>query len=206
MICLQKIIRTALYALCLWGVNITSVEGSQTAAPETKQEEIAPPPPRSLDEILSQDAFKVTPAIHPEVQKTTTLLVSCIDSDLRSEVQDFMENTLRLNSDYDEFMMPGAALSYLQVAYPEWSRTLEDVIKMAKNNQGIKRVIFLDHLECQAYKLLQPSYARESHEKQLESHKKTFSEVRKKLSKAFPDLEIHTLVMDDQGTILNIKE
>jgi carbonic anhydrase len=148
----------------------------------------------------------VTPAIHPEVQKTTTLLVSCIDSDLRSEVQDFMENTLQLKDTYDEFMMPGAALSYLQVAYPEWSRTLEDVIKVAKNNQGIKRVIFLDHLECQAYKLLHPLYARESHEKQLEGHKKTFSEVRKKLSKVFPDLEIHTLVMDDQGTILNIKE
>ncbi len=204
MIYLKKITRTVLYGLCLWGASVTSVEGSQTVAPETKQEEVAPPP--SLDEILSQDTFKVTPAIHPEVQKTTTLLVSCIDSDLRSEVQDFMENTLQLKDTYDEFMMPGASLSYLQIAYPEWSRTLEDVIKMAKNNQGIKRVIFLDHLECQAYKLLQPTYARESHEKQLESHKKTFSEVRKKLSKAFPDLEIHTLVMDDQGTILNIKE
>ncbi|MBA4749277.1 MAG: hypothetical protein H2057_01515 [Alphaproteobacteria bacterium] len=204
MIYFKKITRAVLCGLYLWGVSIISVEGSQTATLETKQEEAAPAP--SLEEILSQDIFKVTPAIHPEVQKSTTLLVSCIDSDLRDEVQDFVENTLGLKSNYDEFMMPGAALSYLQIAYPEWARTLEDVIKMAKNNQGIKRVIFLDHLDCQAYKLLHPSYARESHEKQLEGHKKTFGELRKKLSKVFPDLVVYTLVMDDQGTILNIKE
>ncbi|MCE2950497.1 MAG: carbonic anhydrase [Alphaproteobacteria bacterium] len=204
MINFKNVRRSIVFSLCLWSVTLTPAQGTQTVVPEASQEEVVAMP--SLDEILSQDSFKVVPARHPEAQKTTTLLISCIDSDLRDEVQDFMENTLNLKDTYDEFMMPGASLSYLQMAYPEWSRTLEDVIKMAKNNQGISRVIFLDHLDCQAYKLLQPAYARQPQAKQLESHKRTFAQVRKKISKLFPDLKIHTLVMDSQGNILNIKE
>ena len=89
-----------------------------------------------------------------DMKKASTLLVSCIDFRLRDETSNLMENIFELSDQYDEVAIPGAALALVQQEgnLAHWGKTLIDIIEIAQQLHDIKRVIFLDHRGCGAYK------------------------------------------------------
>lgn len=134
----------------------------------------------------------------------STLLVSCVDFRLRDETIKLMENVFKLQDQYDEVVIPGATLSLVQKEHSQhahWSKTIMEVVGLLKKLHNIKRVIFLDHLGCGAYKLIHGEEVVKTVEKETAAHKAVFKEAREIFAKHFPQLEIHTLLMGLDGKV-----
>lgn len=162
----------------------------------------------SFDDAIKQDVYQL-PDITPNQEKmheASTLLVSCIDFRLRDETTKFMSDILHLENDYDEFVIPGASVAFVEKKYSDWGSTLKDVIGLVQDIHKVKRVIFLDHYKCGAYKLLRDPKHLASHEAELAEHKIVFKEVRQKMKELFPKIEVYTLIMDLDGKVENIKD
>jgi hypothetical protein len=161
---------------------------------------------KSFDELINQPSI-IVPVI-PGLEKkheASTLLISCVDFRLREETDKLMETYLSLLDDYDEIALPGASLTLAQTKYPHWSKTVKDVIGLVEKLHKIKRVIFLDHRECGAYKLLYGKEHAATKEKETHSHKVAFEKARDLLKKEFPQLKVYTLLMGLDGVVENIQ-
>ena len=141
------------------------------------------------------------------MHKASTLLISCVDFRLRDETALLMNQELHLLDDYDEISLPGASLAFVEEAYPHWGQTTQDIITFVQQTHHIKRVIFLDHRECGAYKILKGNdHHLETPEQEAAAHHEVFRQVRAKMKLKFPELEVYTLLMGVDGVVENIKE
>lgn len=172
------------------------------------QENAAKEGASSFEEVIKQDVYQLpdTTPNQEKMHEASTLLVSCIDFRLRDETVKLMNDILHLENDYDEFVIPGASLAFVEKKYPEWGSTLKDVVGLVQDLHKVKRVIFLDHYKCGAYKILRDPKNLASHEAELAEHKRVFKEVRQKMKELFPKLEVYTLIMDLDGKVENIKD
>jgi len=139
------------------------------------------------------------------MRNASTLLISCVDFRLRGETAALLNQELHLLDDYDEISLPGSSLAFVLEDRPHWRQTIEEIIALLKQIHGIKRVIFLDHRQCSAYKLAKGEEALSTHEKETSVHSDVFKQVRAKMKDNFPDLEVYTLLMGFDGIVENIK-
>jgi hypothetical protein len=137
---------------------------------------------------------------------TDTLLVSCVDFRFRGENSKMMNQIFNLTGDYDEVALPGSSLALVEKSYPDWGKSLVDVMNLLKKIHRIKRVIFLDHRDCGAYRFIKGAEAVSTKEKETETHKEVFKEVRLFMKNNFPELKVYTLLIGLDGVIENIKE
>ncbi len=161
----------------------------------------------SFNEAIKQDHFYVKPSQKTlsKLHEASTLVIGCVDFRLRDEIERFLEEELSLLDKYDEIILPGASLAFVQTKYPSWSKTIEETTKILIKLHNIKRVIFIDHMGCGAYKLLKGEAIMASKETELLAHKETLHAARAKMKAKFPELEIYTFVMDLEGHIEHIK-
>ncbi len=159
-----------------------------------------------FDEAIKLDQFQVK--VHKSTNRkyTKTLLVSCVDFRFRNEVEELMSNFLHLEGDYDEMALPGASLSIVEKKYPEWSVALEEVIELLKGLHHIKRVVFLDHRDCGAYKIMKGKKALATRELETKTHRSVFKGARKFMKEHFPELKVYTLLMGTDGLVENFKD
>ena len=162
---------------------------------------------KAFEEAIQADRFKV-PIYNAELKVkryTDTLLVSCVDFRFRGAIEKLMRETLHLGSDYDEVVLPGASLAMVEIVYPGWENTIEEVIEVLQKIHHIKRVIFLDHRDCSAYKFIKGKHCMATRELETNMHTEVFQEVRKIMSEKFPTLKVYTLLIDINGVVDNIK-
>ncbi len=159
----------------------------------------------SFEEAIKQPVFKVIPSGTDLSKKheALTLVVSCIDFRLRDETYDLIENILSLKDQYDEVVFPGASIALVQTKNAHWSKTLEDFISISQKLHHVKDVIFVDHRDCGAYKLLKGEDQVNTKEKETEAHKAVFQEVRQFFKEKFPNIRVHTLLMGLDGVVEN---
>src|SRR4051812_40499785 len=65
-------------------------------------------------------------------------------------------NDLEFNNNYDQTILAGASLGFCQDKYPHWGQTLLDHMEIGKDLHHFREVIFIDHLDCGAYKKIFP--------------------------------------------------
>lgn len=159
-----------------------------------------------FDEAIKLDKFQVK--VHKPTNRkyTETLLVSCVDFRFRNEVEELMSGFLHLEGDYDEIALPGASLAIVEKKYPEWSIALEEVIELLKGLHHIKRVIFLDHRDCGAYKIMKGKKALATRALETKTHRTVFKGARKFMREHFPELQVYTLLMGLDGVVENFKD
>ena len=159
-----------------------------------------------FDEAIKLDKFQVK--VHKPTSRryTETLLVSCVDFRFRNEVEELMSNFLHLEGDYDEVALPGASLAIVEKKYPEWSVALEEVIELLKELHHIKRIIFLDHRDCGAYKIMKGKKALATRDLETKTHRTVFKGARKFMKEHFPELKVYTLLMGMDGIVENFKD
>ena len=158
----------------------------------------------TFDKQIKKDHLFVPVSNHSQANMHTasTLLVSCIDFRLRDETAELMEEIFKLTDQYDEVAIPGSSLALVaKDAKPHWGETLKDIISLASNLHKIERVIFLDHRECGAYKIILGDESVSTHDKETKAHKKIFKKTRKVFAKQFPDLKVYTLLMGLDGKV-----
>ncbi|MCT4635813.1 MAG: hypothetical protein N4A31_06220 [Rickettsiales bacterium] len=163
-------------------------------------------PHKIFDEAIMLDQFQVQVEKPTNRRYTETLLISCVDFRFRNEAEELMSNFLHLEGDYDEIAMPGASLSIVEKKYPEWSIALEEMIELLEGLHHIKRVIFLDHRDCGAYKLIKGKEATSTRARETNTHKQVFKKARKFMNEHFPELKVYTLLMGMDGLVENFKE
>ncbi len=162
---------------------------------------------KNFNEAIKNKYIQVRALKGAENKSTaSTLLISCVDFRLREETERLMSENLKLLNDYDEIALPGAALALTQHTYPDWNQTLEEVIGILKGLHHIKRIIFLDHRQCGAFKLLKGEASIATRDEETRTHKEVFKEARKIIQKEFPDLEVYTLLIGLDAMAENFKE
>jgi hypothetical protein len=128
------------------------------------------------------------------------LVISCMDFRLRDELEKFME--LRVGPDkYDEIVLPGASLGVFNEKYPEWSKTFEDIIRLSLKLHKITTIVFIDHRDCGAYKMLKGEHCCDNRAAETHVHAVQFEAVRKLLKEKFPHLKVETLIMGLDGQV-----
>ncbi len=158
-----------------------------------------------FDEAIKLDEFKVSVGKSTKRRYTDTLLISCVDFRFRREVEQLMSEFLHLEADYDEIALPGGSLSLVETKYPDWGDTIEEVIGILEGLHHIRRVIFLDHRNCGAYKLIKGKEAIATRALETETHRSVFKKTKIFMKKHFPELKVYTLLMGLDGTVENIK-
>lgn len=134
----------------------------------------------------------------------STLLISCVDFRLRDETFELMNDVLNLTDDYDELVLPGASLALVNDKYPHWGQSINEIIGLLKKLHSIKRVIFLDHRNCGAYRLILGQESIKNRETETKTHTKILNEACDHIHKEFPKLETHKLLMGLDGTVERI--
>jgi len=161
-----------------------------------------------FDEAMSLDRFIIN-LNHDDLENhryTDTLLVTCVDFRFRGEIGKLMNDIFCLLGDYDEIALPGASLALVEGAYPHWGKTITEVVNVLKKIHHIKRVVFLDHRDCGAYKFFKGKDAVANKEVETKAHKEVFKEARKYMKNNFPELDIYTLLIGLDGIVENFKE
>jgi hypothetical protein len=161
---------------------------------------------RIFDEAIKLDKFKVKVGKSTKQRYTDTLLVSCVDFRFRREVEELMSDFLHLETDYDEITLPGGSLSLVENKYPDGGGTTEEVIGILKTLHHIKRVIFLDHRNCGAYKNIKGKEYVATRAIETKTHRGVFKKTRIFMKEHFPELAIYTFLMDLDGVVENIKD
>jgi hypothetical protein len=126
------------------------------------------------------------------------LVVSCIDFRLRTELNENMLEHYGKDS-YDEIALAGASLGVLNDAFKGWTQTFRDNLDIAIKLHQVKKVIFVDHEDCGAYKQILKSTSDQTHEAQMKR-------VREFMTKNYPKLEVETFILHLDGKLVPMGE
>jgi hypothetical protein len=139
-----------------------------------------------------------------QLHEASTLVISCVDFRTQDELERFLVKELGLQSDYDLVSLPGASLAFVEKKYKSWGVTISDTIDVLKKLHKIKRIVFVDHMNCGAYKLIKGPALVTNPESEYKQHVKTLKEAKNKVKALFPDLEVYSFVMFLDGHIEHV--
>ena len=132
----------------------------------------------------------------------TTYLITCMDFRLLDDICRAMDN-MGYNNDYDQFIIAGASLGFCQTKYPHWRQTVMDHLEIGLNLHKFRQFIFIDHIDCGAFKKFYPEIDNIKEEEEF--HKINLQNAHDIIKKKFPDFEFKAYLMDLYGEIDEIK-
>ena len=104
---------------------------------------------------------------------------------------------------YDQFVLAGVSLGFLQTTYPGWGKALFDHIDISLKLHKIVKVILLDHLDCGAYKTfcngLKP-------EREYDEHRNNLKIAKEKILNHFPTIKVKTWILHLDGKLDTMKD
>ncbi|MBX9697490.1 MAG: hypothetical protein K2X53_05360 [Alphaproteobacteria bacterium] len=161
----------------------------------------------TFEKAVQAEEFKVTPSQIDlaTLNKASTLVVGCVDFRFVDELDQLMREVLHLKDDYDQINVPGASLFFVENGHPHWNKTLEEVVRLLTKLHHIKRVIFVDHMGCGAYKIIKGDSVMETPSTEEAAHREVFKEARAKMKDLFPELDVYTFLLDFSGHVKNVK-
>lgn len=136
-------------------------------------------------------------------EKTAKAMVlSCMDFRFVDDKVNFL-NKIGYRDDYSKFVLAGSSLGYNQDTFPEWSKSFDKHIELAKDLHNIDEVIVVDHMDCGAYRILydNPSMSKEE---EYKLHQKNLHEFKSLINKKFPSLRVTLLLINLDGTTTEI--
>ncbi|WP_041404118.1 carbonic anhydrase [Rickettsia montanensis] len=139
------------------------------------------------------------------LNEASTLLISCVDFRLIDETDKLMKQ-LGLEDNFDKVSLPGASLALVNDKYTYWGKTIEDTIEILQELHNIKQIVFLDHRECGAYKILIGQEQLNIKEKETAAHAAILNKARDIIKEKFPQLKVYTFLMGLDGVVEQIYE
>ena len=127
-------------------------------------------------------------------EKTAKAMVlSCMDFRFVNDKVNFL-NQIGYKDDYSKFVLAGSSLGYNQDTFPEWSKSFDKHVELAKDLHNIDEVIVVDHMDCGAYRILydNPSMSKEE---EYKLHQKNLHEFKSLINKKFPSLRVTLLLI-----------
>ena len=102
--------------------------------------------------------------------------------------------------------LPGASLVLINDKYTYWGKTIEDTIEILQELHNIKQIVFLDHRECGAYKILIGQEQLNTKEKETAAHAAILNKARDIIKEKFPQLKVYTFLIGLDGVVEQIYE
>ena len=136
-------------------------------------------------------------------EKTAKAMVlSCMDFRFVDDKVNFL-NKIGYRDDYSKFVLAGSSLGYNQDTFPEWSKSFDKHIELAKDLHNIDEVIVVDHMDCGAYRILydNPSMSKEE---EYKLHQKNLHEFKSLINKKFSSLRVTLLLINIDGSVTEI--
>ena len=134
------------------------------------------------------------------VHEARALVFSCMDFRLLDEIVSFM-NDVGYNNNYDQFILAGCSLSFINDQFKLWRKTATDHLDLAMKLHHIKEVICIEHAQCGAYKMCYPELKPEN---EKEIHVQNVIQFEKILSDSHPELKLHAFYMLLDGSVEKI--
>ena len=106
-------------------------------------------------------------------------------------------NGIGLNNNYDQFIMAGASLSFVQERFRHWRKVGEEHLDLAISLHKIKEVICIEHEQCGAYKICYPDMTPDM---EREQHVQNVMVFERELSRSHPGLKMHAFYMHIDGS------
>ena len=129
------------------------------------------------------------------VHEAKAIMYSCMDFRLLDDICVFM-NQIGLNNNYDQFILAGASLSFVQDRFKHWRKIAKEHLDLAISLHKIREVICVEHEQCGAYKMCYPSMRPEDEKRQ---HVENVVIFERKLLKSHPSLKMHAYYMHING-------
>ena len=139
----------------------------------------------------------------PDKPKAEVLLLSCIDYRLTEKTTRYMAER-KLDGNYDHVILAGASVGVLQTKHKAWGDTFRDHVKVAVALHCINRVMVLDHRDCGAYGEFVERGLAQNPPRETQVHTKQLKELRNKMKKWYPKLQVELLLMDLEGKVETI--
>ena len=155
-----------------------------------------------LEIVSDKDVLKFATQDQLVAKHATTYLVTCMDFRLIDDVCRAMDS-MGYNNNYDQFIVAGASLGFCQNKYPHWRQTVFDHFEIGLNLHKFREFIFIDHLDCGAYKKFYPEI--ENFEDEERYHKIHLQQTHDLLQVKFPDFKFQAFLMDLSGEFVEIE-
>lgn len=129
------------------------------------------------------------------VHHAKAIVYSCMDFRLLDDIVRFMDS-LGYNNNYDQFILAGASLAFVNDQFQAWKKTGEDHLDLAIKLHGIQKIICIEHEECGAYKMVYPNLKPENEKDQ---HVQNVIIFENKIKETHPELKVHAYYMHING-------
>jgi len=143
-------------------------------------------------------AFSLLPKI-ARAAEVEALALTCIDYRLVNDVAHFFDG-MHLTKNYDQVALAGAALAAVSPKFPSSNAAFSDHVNIAKQLHHVKKVIFLDHRDCGAYKVAFGKDFAAEHAAETAQHKGVMQQAKTMLAQKHPDLGSEFYLMALDGT------
>jgi hypothetical protein len=150
------------------------------------------------DEKCSNNELNLKTQNQLTAHHASTYLVSCMDFRLLDDIVRAMDK-MGYNNNYDQFIVAGASLGFCQSKYPHWRQTVYDHLEIGLNLHKFRQFIFIDHLDCGAYKKFFPEIKTVDDEKRC--HKEQLQIAHDLLKEKFPDFNFEAYIMNLHGDL-----
>ena len=129
-----------------------------------------------------------------------TMVLSCIDPRMQKHVAEFVESYLKkekLNSEYSQVTIAGAAIGAVAPGFKDWHQTFWDNLAITLALHQIVRVLVINHRECGAATEAYRPHRNGDGEERL--HQRVMEDLREQIHKRHPQLCVENFLMDIGG-------
>ena len=140
---------------------------------------------------------------NPEIIKShhaEALVVSCVDFHLMNEMNSMMEKR-GFKGKYDQIGLAGASLGATSDIFPTWRETFWSHLAFLRSHQDIKRVILIDHRDCNMYKFALNENFSTDRKKETDTHKQHLNQLVNEIKVKYPKLLVEAWLMDSSGKL-----
>jgi carbonic anhydrase len=119
-------------------------------------------------------------------------LITCMDFRLLDDINETMKDK-GYDRNYDQYIVAGASLGFVQEKYSYWGKAALDHLEIGMNLHHLRKIIFIDHLDCGAYKKFYPEMHGE--EEEIKLHEKNMQKAHDFFKVNFPNMKFHGYIL-----------
>jgi len=154
---------------------------------------------RGFGSVLAAGMALALLPLRARAANVDALALTCIDYRLVEDGVRFF-GTLHLTKDYDQVALAGASLAAVSPKFPSSNAAFWDHVDIAKQLHHIKRIVFLDHRDCGAYKVAFGKEFAAARDPEAAQHKSVMLQAKEVLAQKHPDLSCDGYLMALDGT------
>ena len=131
---------------------------------------------------------------------TEALLLTCMDDRLMDEIERYM-SARGLRDRYLHLILSGASLGVMSDQHPAWGQTFWEHLAIATEVHRIRRVIVIDHRDCDAFRLELGEEHLKDQRAERQAHAAPLRRLKDRIREKYPEVEVEMKLMALGGRV-----